>query len=186
MKRIAEWTLPFILLGLLAGIAGAAGTPESYDAYLDSLYRGTVPLMTPAELSNLMEDEQADMLLLDIRTAAERSVSYIPGSRFIDFESFTMDELDGVPRTQQVVLYCAVGYRSERVGELILEAGFSEVYNLYGGIIEWHNQGLPTVVATGAGRNEVEKSPVVHGYSSRWGIWVSRGEVLYDPRPEGD
>jgi rhodanese-related sulfurtransferase len=167
---------------LVAGTVFANGAPESYVEFLDTLYRDTVPLMRPSELKELLDEDQSDLLLLDVRTAAERRVSYIPGSRFVDFESFALEELDGVRRTQQVVLYCAVGYRSERVGEMLLEAGFSEVYNLYGGIIEWYNLSYPIIA--GAAGDVMNVSPVVHGYSPRWGRWVSRADVTYEPKPE--
>lgn len=40
-----------------------------------------------------------------------------------------------------VVLYCFIGYCSEKVVEQFWEWGFIKVYNLYGSIFEWVNQG---------------------------------------------
>src|SRR5690606_42136192 len=48
-----------------------------------------------------------------------------------------------IPKQSTIVVYCAVGNRAERIGEKLLKAGYKHVYNLYGGIFEWMNQGNP-------------------------------------------
>ncbi|MFN8396323.1 MAG: rhodanese-like domain-containing protein [Bacteroidia bacterium] len=55
-------------------------------------------------------------------------------------------ELD---KARSVVVYCSVGYRNERIGEQLLAQGFSKVWNLYGGIFEWVNEGHEVVDAHG-------------------------------------
>lgn len=174
-------TLVFIVVAI-AKVPGN-GTAESYDGYLESLYRDTVPIMQPQELATFLENQDAP-LVLDIRTPAERSVSSIPGSRFIRFESFDLDDVEGVARDRTVVLYCAVGFRSERVGEQLLAAGFTDVFNLYGGIIEWHNRGYRLQPGPAATPDDAGAAPPVHGYRPRWGRWVERGRVIYEPNPE--
>jgi hypothetical protein len=72
------------------------------------------------------------------------------------------------------VVYCAVGYRSERVGEKLLEAGYSRVLNMRGGIFAWVNRGFP-VYGDGGHTDRI------HGYSRRWSRWLERGEVVYGP-----
>lgn len=39
------------------------------------------------------------------------------------------------------MVYCSVGYRSEKVGEQLQRAGYTQVRNLYGGLSEWMNAG---------------------------------------------
>ena len=169
--------LPIVALFLIAPWVEAAGTYESYNAYLESVYRETVPLIQPEELHEMLREQNREIVVLDTRSRAERTVSYLPGSRFVGYEEFNVDHVADVPRTATVVLYCAVGYRSERVGEALQDAGFTSVLNLYGGIIEWHNRGLPLVDAHA-------KPARVHGYSPRWGRWVESDRVTYSPDPE--
>jgi hypothetical protein len=73
-----------------------------------------------------------------------------------------------------VVVYCSVGYRSEKIAARLREMGFLEVYNLYGGLFEWVNRGNPVY------RNE-QATRAVHGYSWTWGIWLRRGKKVYGP-----
>lgn len=165
--------------------AFAAGAPEDYGTYLDSLYRGAVPLIAPGEVASLLESTP-DTLVLDMRSEPEREVSYIAGSDFYDFETFSPEYLASVRRDRTILLYCAVGYRSERAGEQLIEMGFTDVRHIYGGIIGWHNAGLELVsgesgdAAAQAGSN----GPPVHGYEPRWGRYVQDGNVVYDPPVE--
>ncbi|MEL6718853.1 MAG: rhodanese-like domain-containing protein, partial [Bacteroidota bacterium] len=68
--------------------------------------------------------------------------------------------------------YCSVGYRSEKISEQLLEAGFKDVSNLYGGIFEWKNQDHEVVDEKGA----TEK---VHAYDRVWGFWLKEGKKVY-------
>jgi rhodanese-related sulfurtransferase len=175
--------LTALLVLALPNSLSAEGTgeadPAAYQAYLESLYRGTVPLLKPEDAAARL-DADPSVIVIDVRSEAERSVSFIPGSRFVDFASWRPAELAALPRDTPVVLYCAVGYRSERAGEDLLDAGFTEVFNLYGGIIEWYNRGLPLEAA----QDVPAARPPVHGYRPRWGKYVRDGNVTYEPRAE--
>ena len=72
-----------------------------------------------------------------------------------------------------IIVYCSIGYRSEKVGEFLQSNGFQSVYNLFGGIFDWINKGFPVV--------DHQEQPInqVHGYSKEWGQWVNRAKVVY-------
>jgi rhodanese-related sulfurtransferase len=184
--RISRQRVAVACVVLLVAVAHAyaSGGPESYDAYLETLYRGTVAVVSAEDLAaRLLLGEE--IIVLDVRSRSERAVSAIPGSVFIDFDTFTVGEFAGIAGDDldtAIVAYCAVGYRSERVGEKLIEAGYRNVRHLYGGIIEWQNRG-----------NEIERGPahpdtedaLIHGYSPRWGKWVTAEElVVYEPAVE--
>jgi predicted sulfurtransferase len=78
-----------------------------------------------------------------------------------------------IPRNTPVVVYCSVGYRSEQIGEKLLQAGFTDVHNLFGSIFEWVNQGYPVF------KNQSEQTNRVHAYSRSWGIWLQKGVKVY-------
>lgn len=79
-----------------------------------------------------------------------------------------MEELD---RDQAVLVYCTVGARSQEIGKKLQAAGFSRVYNLYGGIVHWANYGK-SLEAAG------KPTTRVHTYSQSWGIWLDRGKKV--------
>lgn len=74
-------------------------------------------------------------LLVDVRTADERSTAKIEPSVHLD-GSFrgTMDDLD---RDQAIVFFCHHGSRSQQAANHFLNTGFRDVYNLQGGIDAW-------------------------------------------------
>ncbi|NMM50637.1 rhodanese-like domain-containing protein [Flammeovirgaceae bacterium KN852] len=114
-----------------------------------------------------------DALFLDTRTFDEFAVSHIPASNWVGYEEFELEKLEDVNKETTIIVYCSIGYRSEKITEKLVEAGFTNVYNLYGGIFEWVNRSYPIVDSYG---NPTEQ---IHAYNRKWGVWLSRGEKIY-------
>lgn len=146
---------------------------ETYEEYLESLYSKTVPLMQPTKLHELLENEK-DVHLLDTRTKEEFKVSHIPGARRIGYDNFTMDQIADVPKDAHVVLYCTVGYRSEKVGEILKENGYENVHNVYGSILKWKNNGYKVVNSEGEPTNRV------HTHGEKQAQWLNNGKAVYE------
>ena len=144
---------------------------RSFDQQLESIYQHTVPLIRPAALDSLAQVRP--IVLLDTRTLEEYAVSHLPDSRFVNYETFTLQDIQDIPKDAEVVVYCAVGYRSERVGEQLQQAGYQHVQNLYGGIFEWKNQGYEVV------NPQRQPTDSVHTYNRRWSKWLERGEKVW-------
>ncbi|RZO48481.1 MAG: rhodanese-like domain-containing protein, partial [Sandaracinaceae bacterium] len=102
-----------------------------------------------------------DLALIDARQPEEFAVSHLRGARRVDPDAPDLDAL-GVSRDARVVVYCSVGWRSGGVADRMREAGFTDVYNLEGGIFAWANAGRP--VFDGARR-----ARQVHPYDEVWG-----------------
>ncbi|NBP69657.1 MAG: rhodanese-like domain-containing protein, partial [Cytophagia bacterium] len=92
----------------------------------------------------------------------------------VGYEDFNIENVKDLDKKTPIVVYCSVGYRSEKVTEKLKQAGFTNVSNLYGGIFEWINQGYKVVDS-----NEKETNNV-HAYNKTWGIWLSKGNKVYD------
>jgi len=145
---------------------------QSFDEKLQQLYKNTVPLATTDQL--LEWQEQQEVILLDIRSDKEYKVSHIPGARLVDYDSFQKNKVKDIPKNSKIVVYCSVGYRSERIGEQLIELGFSDVHNLYGGIFQWKNQDYQVV--------DLQNQPTekVHTYNKAWSRWLNKGVKVYD------
>ena len=160
-----------LMLGMALGMPAQSTDPD-YAAKLESLYKGSVPLAKPKDLA-LWEAGNPELLLLDTRTSREYEVSHIAGAEFVDYSKFNRAAAADWDRGKPVVVYCSVGYRSERIGEQLKRMGFKTVYNLYGGIFEWVNQGHPVVDAQG------QVTTMVHTYNEDWGKWLRKGIKVY-------
>ncbi|MCJ8166676.1 rhodanese-like domain-containing protein [Pontibacter sp. E15-1] len=148
-------------------------TDKAYDLMLKGMYGDEVSRITPAQLHQQLQDTKVKPLLLDTRTPAEYRVSHLAGARFTAYNTFRVSQLQDVPKDARIVVYCSVGYRSERVGEKLKKAGYKNVQNLYGGIFEWVNEGYPVY-------NQHGKTNQVHAYSKAWGVWLQEGVKVYE------
>ena len=100
--------------------------------------------ITPRDLAKRIERGD-DIQLVDVREEWEWQISRIPGARLIPLGS--LDEmLAEIDPAREVVLYCKSGVRSLHAAEELIEAGYSRVANLSGGIIRWSQEVDPTVV----------------------------------------
>nr|MBS0037751.1 rhodanese-like domain-containing protein [Saprospiraceae bacterium] len=123
----------------------------------------SVPVLSVEKL----REHKEDYVILDAREEEEFRVSSIPGSTFVGYRDF---DLAGIKERfdldQPIVVYCSIGYRSEKIGELLQEAGYRKVYNLYGSIFEWANRDFPLV------NPENKSTKEIHTYNKRWSKWM--------------
>ena len=101
---------------------------------------GDVPETDPGEATTLIA---GGALMVDIREADEWEEVRIPGAVFKPLSEIN-DWFDSLPRDRTVILQCRSGNRSAMaVAALMREAGMDNLLNLAGGIIAWHQAGLP-------------------------------------------
>jgi rhodanese-related sulfurtransferase len=69
-----------------------------------------------------------------------------PGARLINFQSGNFEnEIAALDKNATYAVYCRSGNRSGQAVKVMHDAGFTNVYNMNGGIIDWANAGLPLV-----------------------------------------
>lgn len=135
--------------------------PE-YQKKLQWLLRHNVKEVSVAEIAKL-----DDAIYLDAREKAEYNVSHIENAIWVGYDDFDIQMVKKLDKSKTIVVYCSVGYRSEKVAKKLEKAGFKTVYNLYGGMFEWYNQGLPVV------DNQGKSTDKIHTYNEKWGQWVN-------------
>lgn len=119
----------------------------------------------PMDIDSLKKNK-SQYVVLDAREQREYDVSHIEGARFCGYDHFDASTLSDIDKQQPIVVYCSIGYRSEKIGERLKKLGFTKVFNLYGSIFEWVNRGNPLVNAEGKNVNNI------HTYNASWGKWV--------------
>ena len=84
--------------------------------------------------------------LLDVRTEKEFERGHIANAGLLNLYSPNFKQkLLLLPKNQPIYLYCYSGSRSKKAAEYLVRNGYTQVYNLMRGIMEWNRLGLPTV-----------------------------------------
>lgn len=159
----------FFFLSLLLIVSCNAQEPANrahcadtkFDKKVASTLNFTVPTINPEGVKKL-----SDALILDAREKNEYEVSHLPNAVYIGYDKFEKNVLKNIPSDTPIVVYCSIGYRSEKIGEKLQKLGFKNVYNLYGSIFEWVNQGNQVV------DNQGITTKKVHTYNRNWSKWV--------------
>ena len=87
------------------------------------------------------------VIVLDVRTPEEFASGHIEGALNIDFNSGNFaNEITRLNPSETYAVYCRSGSRSGQATSIMHKAGFHDVSNLNGGVIDWTNDGLPLVM----------------------------------------
>ena len=148
----------------------SANGQSSIDMALDWYNSESVPYISVTELQNLK-----NQIILDAREWEEYEVSHLKNAVWVGYDDFKLaDVADKYPdKNLNIVVYCSIGVRSENIGEELLESGYFNTKNLYGGIFEWSNQGYPVYTT------KDEKTKKVHAYGKLWGKYLTKAEKVY-------
>ncbi len=131
----------------------------------------------------LAELPQSELLLFDIRAPKEYLVSHISGAHLVAptmssevFFDLFKDHFPG----KTIVFYCSVGQRSsefaDRVQDELMTTNAWGIYNLKGGLFEWHNEERPLT-------DELGPTEEIHPYNWLWARHIDRRELIrYNPR----
>ncbi len=162
--RFVSGLLPF-------GLLLACHHYSDFETMSNAVIDHTVPTLSVHEVAHLLT--QNHPLLIDARTAKEYEVSHLKGAICAGYEAFHPFWFKKLPKDHPIIVYCSVGYRSEKIGAQLIREGFDKVYNLKGGIFDWVNHGYPVYK-----KNE-EPTSEVHAFNSKWGKWLVKGEKIY-------
>jgi thioredoxin len=82
--------------------------------------------------------------LIDVRTPEEFSQGHLKGALNYDINSAEFENrLSALDKAKPVMVYCLSGGRSTAAADLMANKGFTEVYNMRGGIMKWNAAGKP-------------------------------------------
>ena len=124
---------------------------------------------------NKLQSNTDTVILLDAREEREFDVSHLKNALFVGYEQFNLKKtIKKLPQKDaKIVVYCSLGVRSEDIAEKLKSKGYTNVYNLYGGIFEWKNEGND-VYSKGL------KTEKVHAFSEEWSKWLLKGIKVYE------
>ena len=170
MNFIHHWRfVPGVMLSLAvaatAPVLGESDTEEGMAKMIATVrakFPG-VPQLRPADLAALLENKKAVApQLLDIREPDEFAVSHLRGAINVSPDASATEAMKKIDPARPVVVYCSVGYRSSRLAERLIAAGFKNVSNLEGSIFAWANEGR-------ALEKDGQPARTVHPYNAVFG-----------------
>lgn len=98
--------------------------------------------LSPAQADSLYTDNK--VLIIDVRENDEWKNQHIPNAIHIPLGQLTkrLPELEPY-KNSTIVTQCRTGKRSLQALKLLKSAGFTQVYNMEGGLVAWQKTGLP-------------------------------------------
>jgi len=113
--------------------------------------------LSATEFSEKMK-ETPTALLLDVRTPGEYENGHLPNAKNYDWKGDLFgQQISNIDKTTPVFVYCLSGSRSAAAANKMRTEGFTEVYELQGGIMKWRSANLPETtekVANNIGMNK--------------------------------
>ena len=103
--------------------------------------------LNPSEInfisdSDLIEMQEIDYILIDVRTLDEFNSGYIKKAKNLDFYSETFqNDILSIEKSLPIVLYCRTNNRSTKTANILKQNGFKEISVLEGGITDWVKRG---------------------------------------------
>lgn len=114
-----------------------------------------------------------NVYFLDTREKVEFEVSHIQHAIWVGYNDFNIDRVKFIPQNALIIVYCSIGARSQTIGEKLVNAGYTKVQNLYGGLFHWSNLGYEKY------NQYHRKTDHIHGCSKEWAKWIEKGTIVY-------
>lgn len=92
--------------------------------------------MTPFYAEQVADLDLNKVTLLDVRTTDEYAGGSIPGAANLPLDDLR-EKLGSLPKNKPLYVFCQIGLRGYLASRILLQNGFSEVYNLSGGYRLW-------------------------------------------------
>ena len=140
---------------------------SDFDKKVNSYLSYSAPVISVKEA----HDKQTEYTFLDAREYNEFTVSHLPGAKYIGYDDFDIRNVSELNKDAKIVVYCSIGYRSEKIATKLRKQGYKNVYNLYGSIFEWANMGYDLK------DKENKLTSTVHTYNKSWSKWLNSPTV---------
>ncbi|MHA7942988.1 rhodanese-like domain-containing protein [Formosa sp. 3Alg 14/1] len=101
------------------------------------------------EFSKIMS-EQPELMVVDVRTPEEFDSGHLEGAINYNWKSEDFNnQISDLDKSKEVLIYCRSGARSAKAAEKMRSEGFTTVYELKGGLIDWKKENMSVVVPEG-------------------------------------
>ncbi len=100
-----------------------------------------ITVISPEEVYDAVKN--SDRQLIDVRTTEEYAEGHVANSKNICVtEDDFKEKASKLNKNEPVYVYCRSGKRSANAAQILKDMGFTEIYDMDGGILNWEKQGL--------------------------------------------
>ena len=87
-----------------------------------------------------LQEQILESVILDVRTEEEFESGYIKGALNMDIHGGAdfLASIDALDKSKSYFVSCRSGARRAQACQLMIQKGFIAVYNLDGGVLNWH------------------------------------------------
>lgn len=133
MRRWWVFVAILVAFSVLAGCGSSGGGAAGSSAAAQKA--GQVVNLAPAEVQKRVESGEK-VTVLDVREDWEFKEGHIPGAKLIPLG--TLDKrLSELNPAEPVIVVCRSGNRSAQGADVLAKAGFQQVFNMTGGMLQW-------------------------------------------------
>ena len=145
MKKI-QYLMLFCVLALLMGLSACQSTDKPTGLSISAevgkkvaVEMGSYTNLSPTELNGLLGKK--DFLLINVHIPFEGNLAKTDLSIPYDRIGLNLDKLPD--KTARIVLYCRSGRMSDIAARELVKDGYTNIWNLDGGMNAWEQAGLP-------------------------------------------
>ena len=111
---------------------------------LAAVFASDLSQIEPTALRERIENQDATLLVLDVRTPEEYAAGHVPGAINIPYTHLParIAEIAGADE-KDIVLYCVSGRRAAIAAERLQANGFTRLLHLQGDMPKWQEKKLP-------------------------------------------
>jgi rhodanese-related sulfurtransferase len=146
-RTLSILVLLFIVLVALSGCIGNKKSDETTITDIKGSEKNTYINVTVTQGKEMID--RGEVFILDVRAPDEYASGHIKNSTLLAVQDIPAQELDiklkEISKDRKILVYCRSGRRSVLASTILVDNGFSQVYNMKGGITEWMNAGYETV-----------------------------------------
>lgn len=96
------------------------------------------------ELADWLQEGDSPFRVIDVREMREIQAGSVPGAEPMPLATIPLRTSE-IEQNEKLVFVCRSGARSAQACAFLQQQGYSNVYNLRGGIIGWSASGMPAI-----------------------------------------
>lgn len=124
-----------VVVGLIIYLILQAGNGKSNTT-------STTSLPKEISVSEAYDKYQKGAFFIDVRTQEEWNEYHVPNTSLVPLDQLP-NRLNELPKDREIVVVCRSGNRSQQGRDILLNAGFTQVTSMQGGLNEWRANGYP-------------------------------------------